>query len=317
MASALPKVLYLKSETTYKTDSVPTGAANAFILRDDIQFKPVVGKAVERNNVKGFFGNNQKLMAAVYRTISFSVELAGSGTAGTAPKWSPALLACAMNGVANGVIDFSYSPVTDAVGPNTSVSIYFEKDLKRHIMIGARGNAKFMWKAGEIPYVMFEFTGLMPASNIEVDIGSYTTAVLTGWQQPVPVNFQNTTPFSLHAFGGVELYSLEVNLGNQVTYRNVVNAEDVRITGAAPSGTITIAEPTIAQKNYFANMRGAVLDVLSLTHGLTAGNIIQGDAPKVQVTDITPNAIDNISTLDLAIDFMPNTGNDFFKLTTK
>jgi hypothetical protein len=303
MASALPKVALIKSEATYKTDSVPTGALNAFLLRDDIQFKPVVGKPVERNNVKAFFGNNQKIMAAVYRTITFSVELAGSGTAGTAPKWGPALLACSMAGTANGVIDFSYSPVTDAVGANTSVTIYFEKDLKRHIMVGARGNAKFMWKNGELPYIQFEMTGLMPAAAIEAD-ASYSAVTLTGWSEPRPVNFQNTTPFSLHAFGAAELYSLEINLGNQVTYRNVPNAEDVRITGAAPSGSISIAEPTIAQKNYFANMRNATLDVLSITHGLTPGNIIQADAPKSQITDVTPNAVDNVSTLDFTLDFI-------------
>lgn len=318
MATALPKYFALKGEATYKTDAVPTGALNAFLVREDsIQFKPVVAKWAERNNVKAYFGNNQKLLAAAYRTISFDVELAGSGTAGTAPKWSPALLACAMAGTANGVIDFSYQPVTDAVGANTSASMYFEADLTRYIMIGGRGNSKFMFKAGEIPLMSCEMTGLMPTSAIEADVGSYTTAVLTGWQQPVPVNFANTTPFSLHAFGGVELYSLEIDLGNQVTYRNVVNAEDVRVTGAMPKATIKIAKPTIAAKNYFANMRGAVLDVLSLTHGLTAGNIIQVDGPKSQITDISLGKEDNITTLDITLEFMPNTGNDFVKFTTK
>ena len=164
--------------------------------------------------------------------------------------------------------------------------------------------------------MMFDFTGLLPAANDVIDDAGYGGALtLTGWKQPQVVNFANTTSFSLHGFGSVELYSLEVDLGNQVVGRNLPNAEDVVITGRKPTCSITIAEPTLALKNYFTNMKGAVLDILSMVHGVGAGNIITTSAPKMEIEDITPGQQDNVRTLQIKGRLLPNAGNDELVIT--
>ena len=81
-----------KIETTYGTDAVPTGLANALLISDssfDITYNNV-----ERNNIKGYFGSDEMLAGTRFVEMSFAVEVSGSGTAGTAPAWGPLLQAC-------------------------------------------------------------------------------------------------------------------------------------------------------------------------------------------------------------------------------
>lgn len=311
---ALPKVLLAKTEVTYKTDASPTGAANAILLRDDPTLTPIAINTDERNNAKAFFGHNQQLVAASYRKMAFNLELGGCGTPlGAAAPYSHLIKACGFNQTLVATTSCSHAPITSGID---SLSEYFWIGDKKYIMLGARGNAKFSFAYGKIPMAMFEYTGLLPASNDVVDDSSYGGALtLTAWKQPQPVNFANTTAFSLHGFGSVELYSMEIDMGNQVVYRNLPNAEDVVITGRQPTASIKIAEPTLAQKNYFTNMKGAILDVLSLTHGVGGGNIINFAAPKFQITDISQGDQDNVRTLDIKGRLMPNAGNDELVIT--
>jgi hypothetical protein len=305
----LLNVAWIKTESVYKTDSIPTGAANAILLKGKPKLTPLKANWAERNNAKAYFGKNQKLLASVNRSVSFQVELGGAGSPlGVAAPYSHLLKACGHNQVIVATTSVAHSPVTQTVD---SVTIYFWDGDKKYIMVGARGTVKFMYPAGELPYMEFEFEGLLPATNDVVDDATYGGAiVLTAWKQPFAVNFANTTAFSLHGFAAAELYSLEIDAGVKTLYRNKPGVEDVTVVGRDPTATVKIAEPTLAQKNYYTLMKGATLDVMSITHGVGAGNIITQSAPKVQVMDVTVGATDGLRTLDIKLDLLPNAGND-------
>ncbi len=87
-------VILVKSEVTPGTDPVPTGAANA-ILAKNFTFTPLEMAYVERNNIRGFFGNFASLPTTRIVKCSFEVEAAGSGTAATPTGYGPLLTACA------------------------------------------------------------------------------------------------------------------------------------------------------------------------------------------------------------------------------
>ena len=178
--AALPKALLIKNEAVYKTDIVPTGAANAILLREDPTLTPIETDKDERNNAKAYFGQNQMLVAAVRRKLSFAVEFGGCGTPLGAPApYSCLLRACAMNQVIVATTSVTHSPVTNVVD---SASIYFWQGDKKYIRVGARGNAKMMFAAGKIPLMMFDFIGLLPAANDVIDDSGYGGALtLTGW----------------------------------------------------------------------------------------------------------------------------------------
>lgn len=90
------RVLASKIEAVYAQDPVPTHGANAILVKN-LQVSPLETELDSRDNVKGYFGNDEQVPAAAYRKVSFEVELAGSGTAGTAPAYGPLLRACAMS----------------------------------------------------------------------------------------------------------------------------------------------------------------------------------------------------------------------------
>jgi len=78
----------------YGVDSSPTGS-NALIVNDDIQISPLNGPTVQRNIIRPYRGAYETSIANVQSGITFSVELAGSGTAGTASAMADLLRACA------------------------------------------------------------------------------------------------------------------------------------------------------------------------------------------------------------------------------
>jgi hypothetical protein len=90
------RAILAKIETTYGVDPVPTGGANA-ILMSNITVSPMEMNLAQRNNIKAYLGNNPSVLAAIYAKVSFDVEVAGSGVAGTAPGYGPLLRACAMS----------------------------------------------------------------------------------------------------------------------------------------------------------------------------------------------------------------------------
>lgn len=93
--SDFEEVLLAKIESAYATDPTPTGAANAILYRN-LSLTPLEQVTVPRNVVRAYMGHSDELIAANYGRLSFEVEVAGHGTAGSAPPWGPLMRACAM-----------------------------------------------------------------------------------------------------------------------------------------------------------------------------------------------------------------------------
>ncbi|UUZ68080.1 hypothetical protein LP416_27835 [Polaromonas sp. P2-4] len=113
-------VLLAKQEVTLGVDPVPTPAANSMLVR---AFTPQIINAefVERNLIQGYKGNFGSLAVGVHRVFEFEVELASSGTAGTAPKWGPLLMACGFSETLVAVTSATYAPISTG---DTTVTLY-------------------------------------------------------------------------------------------------------------------------------------------------------------------------------------------------
>lgn len=85
-----------KIESVYGTDPVPTGSANAILVRN-INLSPIAAETVGRDVVRPYLGESDQLLANTRVELTFEVEIAGAGTAGTAPGYGPLLRACAMD----------------------------------------------------------------------------------------------------------------------------------------------------------------------------------------------------------------------------
>ena len=184
------KMLLAKIETTYGVDATPTGAANA-ILTKDLSINLMQGNTVERNVDRTTLGGDIAIHVAPYTTVSFSVELASSGAAGTAPAWGPLLQACGFSETLVASTTATYAPVSTGF---KSATLYFHIDGLLHKLLGCRGTFTVSMDPGSLPYLNFTFTGIRAAPTDT----ALPTPTLTAFKTPLAVNKANTPTFSLH-----------------------------------------------------------------------------------------------------------------------
>lgn len=298
----------IENTATYGTDSVPTGAANAMTVRN-LSLSPLVVNRVSRDIVRPFLGNSEQLTASESVQLSFEVEVAGAGAAGTVPKWGPLMRACGMSETISAGVSVVYQPVSSAFD---SVSLYYNLDGRRHRLLGARGTVALRWAIDEIPVFAFQFTGLYAAPTDSAESGvSYT-----GWQVPSVVTNTNTTALAIHGYTGALMSELTIDLANEVQFRPVVGASNaVLITNRAPAGSITLDSDLVASWDPWTKIRAGTLAALSITQGTAAGNRVKVDAPRVQLGNPTMGDRLGIATEQFPLTLMPNTGNDELVIT--
>lgn len=96
------RLLLAASEgSSYGVAAAVTGA-NALIINDDMELTPLAGEVTQRTIIRPFMGGMAGLMRPGPVGISFSVDLAGSGAAGTAPGISDVLRACRLSQTVTG-----------------------------------------------------------------------------------------------------------------------------------------------------------------------------------------------------------------------
>lgn len=299
--------LLAKIESVYATDPVPTGASNA-ILVSDLDVTPMDMTTVSRDLIRTYLGNSEQLPTKIFSKLSFSVEVAGSGTAGTAPAWGPLLRACAMAETITAGTKVEYKPVS---GGMESVTLYMNLDGVLHKLTGARGSFKLGFAVDGRPLFNFEFTGIFNA----VTDAAAPTVTLTAWQTPLPVNRTNTPTFTLHGYAA-KLQSLDIDLANAITPRSLLNGTDeILITDRKPAGSISMEAVTVAAKNWWTSIQSVTTGALQLIHGTVAGNKVQIDAPKVQIISPSYADSDGIAMLNASLTLSPNAGNDELVIT--
>lgn len=116
------KALLVKMESQYGVDSGPTGLANA-IQALDVEITPLEAEALRRGIMKPHLGQNPAVLVGMHARLSFGIELAGSGTAGTPPPYGPILRACAMAETSfTGNATIMDSPARDSGSPSGDFS---------------------------------------------------------------------------------------------------------------------------------------------------------------------------------------------------
>jgi hypothetical protein len=63
----------------------------------NLEVVPLQSDIVQRELIRPYLGNYEQLLANTRVQVTFEVELAGSGTAGTPPAYGPILRSCALS----------------------------------------------------------------------------------------------------------------------------------------------------------------------------------------------------------------------------
>jgi len=297
------RVILIEAESSYGTDPTP-GASDVVLVRD-LSITPQSSDVVNRDVVRPFLGASEQLLANTSVEVSFSVELAGSGTRGQAPRFGAALKGCGLSETVSSGTSVTYAPVSSSF---SSVTIHYNTDGVRHKVTGARGTVVLNASVGEIPSLDFTFTGIYNAPD-----DSALPSVTYG-DQATPLVFKNgnTTSFQLLSFSAA-LMSLSMDLGNTTVYRELVGGtKEVLITDRAANGSVSIEAVALSSKDYFAAaLTDSSLGNLTVTHGTTAGNIVALSSTKVDIGDVAYGEADGIQMLEIPYTLVPSaSGNE-------
>lgn len=303
---ATPKLILVKKEVTYGTDAVPTVAANARLSRN-LQIKPIVTDQLERNLDRQVRGRSRTAPTNARKTVSYELELAGSGNAGTAPAWMEDLEICGAAAPALVAVT-SATQRFAAIGTALSSGTVYDWDSgQKSIGLGGRGTFGWDFTANAYPFVKIDLTLLLPAGNPLSD-NVPGAATLDQWKDPLEVNTVNTD-FTLDGYAAV-LKSWTGDVNAEVKARNLVGANSIQRGNHAITGKIVIEAPALASKDYFLTLRTGAEIVANLVHGTVAGNIIEWAAAHLQITDIDRQEEDDVLMLSISYGMNVGTTND-------
>lgn len=301
------RTILIEAESTYGTDPTPTGADA--VLVSDLNIIPQQSEVVNRDVIRPYLGASEQLLANTRVECTFSVELTGSGTAGTAPQYGKALQACGLSETVAAGTSVTYAPVSSNF---SSVTIHYNIDGVRHKVTGARGTFSLSAEVGAIPRLNFTMTGIYNAPD-DSALPSVTYA-----NQATPLIFKdgNTDTFSFLSYSGC-LQSVNMDIGNSIVYRELIGCtKEVLITDRNVTGDVSLEMVSIATKDYFtAALTDNTLGNLTFQHGTTAGNIVDFASTRIDIGDVSYGDQDGIAMLQIPYTAIPSTaGNDELSL---
>ena len=309
--------LLAKIETTEGVDSVPTGAANAMLI-SDVTVNPLNAQNVSRDLIRPYFGGSEQLVGTAYVELSFTVELAGSGTAATPAAWGALVRAC---GFSEAVSTFvAYTPATPAA--QASCTIHYHDDGLRHVLLGAKGSFRVGLGVGERPTLQFTFLG----RDGGVSAISNPATTLTAWRTPAVVTDANSGDvilggaYAAGAVTGGTAYTsrgLALDLGNDVQFTPLLGGEFIDVTAREVTGQAQF-DLTAAQEVTFMNsVKANTLQTMSLQHGSAAGATVGVHMAAVQMINPSKQDLNGRRLIGFDLRAVPVAGNDDLIIYTR
>ena len=304
MALTRKKFLLAKIESTYGTDPSPVAGTNA-IQVTNLEVTPIESDNVQAASYQGFIGNSTRgtLVANKRVSVTFEVELGGSGTAGTAPAFGPLLQAAGMSEVVVSSTSVTYAGVSSSF---SSATLYCFYDGTLHKITGARGTVTFNMTAGQFPTASFQFIGIYNAP----DGTAASTFTVANQAAALEVNDTNVTTCTFHGVTSTRLESIDLALNNALTYKETASSQEVLITDRAAGGTAVIEAPVIGTTDFFAKVVASATGASTIVIGATGGNIVTLNAPQTDITGCSYGDTNGVISLSMPYLALPTTAGD-------
>ncbi|MCP4477836.1 MAG: hypothetical protein GY818_07070 [Planctomycetaceae bacterium] len=284
------ELIALAIEAAYNVDENP-GAADA-ILVEDVGFSFEGSRMIERNPIKGAFGKEKSIFAGTLAQVTFTAEIKGSGTAGTAPEIGQALRACGLAETIVASTSVTYEPASESL---ESATIYYYQDGKRQKITGARGTVEISATVGEVAKASFTFTG-HHAEDADA-------AIITGTFDDLAPPPMIAVPFTIGGYSA-EISALNFALNNEVTTPASLSASDgygeVRISDRDCSGTFDPLMTLIADQDWVADWQaGTERNLTTGVIGTVAGNRFNLTVPAASYRELGQGDRDGSRTYDI------------------
>lgn len=264
---------------------------------------------VPRNLVLPWMGGSEELPASRRAKISFKVELAGSGAAGTPPVWGKLLRACGFAEVVTAGQRVEYTLVNTGF---EALTFRFFRDGVRYVAKGGRGMPKLDLSAYGIPTLEFEFwafdTTALEFTIPAIDVSASLAPEVVSDANSGEIRLEATLA-SGNISGGTVLPSRGINwdIGNKLSHQKLLGGENISITDRAVTGQMAVDLTAAQEITWRTDINAAALTSLGFQHGSAAGKKVGVFAPRVQRTN--PQAIDYEGNVLIQADLRALAGN--------
>lgn len=299
--------ILVKVSPTYGADPTPTGAANGVQMKN-VTFTPIEGEEISRDLLLPYLGNQGVDLVGTYGKLEGEIEIAGAGVAGSVPAWGVVARLCGLAETVTVGTSVVYSPVSDGF---ENGAVYFNHDGVKHVLLGVRGNLSADFSVKKHPIFKVTLMGLLGT----ITDAALPATTLTAFKKPVPVSKTNTT-LTIHGVASPG-ESFAFDLGQKVEPRFLIGDESIEVTDRSGTATAVVEAAPLATVNWFTKAVARTRDALALVHGTVAGNIVQIDAPAVEIGKPSQGQSQGILTYSLPLALCPVTGNDELTITVK
>ena len=279
----------------------------------DAKFTRKVDKK-KRKPVRGFLGGDQAMVGLRTGSISFKVEMAGSGAAGTAPWWGALLKCCRYKETVAAQTSVAYN---SADSFQASASIGFLQDGKMDKLIGCQGSFKIAEVVGEIVIMDFNFEGVYVG---QVDQALFTTNV--SLPSTIGPAFDNVT-CTIDSYSPI-FSKCDIDAGNKLAYRKSCTEQaSAGATGVlhsyvsdrTPTLKLAIESVAVATKDWVGMLTAGTAYAIAQAWGMTAGNKFSIAAPAGDLQSDADGNEDGRAMDSLDFDLQPSSGNDELTIT--
>ncbi|HAF43434.1 MAG TPA: hypothetical protein DCK83_00430 [Gallionellaceae bacterium] len=304
-----------KIETTYGTDAVPTGAANAILISNQ-SVNPLNAQNVDRVTVKEYLGGAEQLVGVAYKEVSFDTELAGAGAAGTAPAYGVLLRGCGMAEAVSAGARVEYTPISATF---EALTIYYYDDGVLHKLLGARGSFKLNMGLGNRPIISFRFIGIDGGDTAAAN----PSQTLTAWKTPLVITNPNTADlllgctYATAALSGGTAYpskGIEIDSGVTVNHNALLGGETIELSDRNVSGKITLDLTAAQEVSFMTTVKANTTQSIGLQHGTTAGYKVIVYSPAVQLISPKKEEQNGIRLIGFDTRHVPLSGNDELRI---
>lgn len=325
-SAARQAVILAKLEVTPGTFEPTASATDAVLIGNDLQIRPTVGK-LDRGVLKSYFNGDESISGFGYVELSFSTEIAGSGTPGTAPAWGKLMRAAAFSEAITAGVKVDYTPVSDAF-ESLSMNIFYA-GIRRSIRGARCVSATFDLMVNTVPKIRWSFVGLERAAPDDMSATAIVNPTLSMWQKPRAVSLDtggrvflgSTYTLSTGSISGGTAYDskgMSVAVANEVSARPMLgwNGDNTPVTGRTVTANLSFDLLPADRVLFYADCKANTLKSMSLVLG---GTTLPGGTVKFFMPKVEPMSPEDQDDGGLALDgwtmqVRPSVGNDEFRV---
>jgi len=287
-------VILFKKQTGVGTPAVPSAASDAVLVEEPSwSFEGL--RMIDNPAIRSSIGSMQRIFGGTLKAVSFTLQMKGSGTAGTAPEFGPILECAGLSETIVASTSVTYKNASDATTHEVG-TMYYYQDGMLHQMTDCRVMAfAITAPTGEYAKLAVTVVG-HDAGHSDVSLVSPTL------DSTKPQPFIGAT-FQAHTYAAT-ISSLSMDLGLQVAMQPDANASDgygeIVITGRDVTGSFDPSAVLKATHDFIGKFKsGATGTIQTGSIGATAGNIWALTLNESYYTNVTPGDREGIRTFDI------------------